>query len=122
MADYCDHCSFFLYWHCVFAIFHTSLSSGRIGSGGKNSGGSLLDNLSQIIPNSEAESTTEIELITSRLIIGKAVDELGLQTSVSEKFLPIFGRGWARMTGRSLRVFLCPGLTFLRVFLILLSH
>ncbi|BEN53603.1 MULTISPECIES: tyrosine-protein kinase Wzc [Serratia] len=65
----------------------------------KNSGGSLLDNLSQIIPNSEAESTTEIELITSRLIIGKAVDELGLQTSVSEKFLPIFGRGWARMTG-----------------------
>lgn len=99
MADYCDHCSFFLYWHCVFAIFHTSLSSGRIGSGGKNSGGSLLDNLSQIIPNSEAESTTEIELITSRLIIGKAVDELGLQTSVSEKFLPIFGRGWARMTG-----------------------
>lgn len=65
----------------------------------KKPGGSLLDNLSQMIPNSQAESTTEIELIKSRMIIGKAVDDLGLDVSVERKFFPIFGKGWARLTG-----------------------
>ncbi|EMH4136452.1 tyrosine-protein kinase Wzc [Serratia nevei] len=65
----------------------------------KKPGGSLLDNLSQMIPNSQAESTTEIELIKSRMIIGKAVDDLGLDVSVERKFFPVFGKGWARLTG-----------------------
>lgn len=59
-------------------------------------GGSLLDNLSQMIPNSQAESSTEIELIKSRMIIGKAVDDLGLDVSVERKFFPVLekvGRG-----------------------------
>lgn len=65
----------------------------------KKPGGSLLDNLSQMIPNSQAESSTEIELIKSRMIIGKAVDDLGLDVSVERKFFPVFGKGWARLTG-----------------------
>ncbi|MGK8678570.1 tyrosine-protein kinase Wzc [Serratia marcescens] len=65
----------------------------------KKPGGSLLDNLSQMIPNSQAESTTEIELIKSRMIIGKAVDDLGLDVSVERRFFPVFGKGWARLTG-----------------------
>ncbi|MEX7623923.1 tyrosine-protein kinase Wzc [Serratia marcescens] len=65
----------------------------------KKPGGSLLDNLSQMIPNSQAESTTEIELIKSRMIIGKAFDDLGLDVSVERKFFPVFGKGWARLTG-----------------------
>ena len=65
----------------------------------KKPGGSLLDNLSQMIPNSQAESTTEIELIKSRMIIGRAVDDLGLDVSVERKFFPVFGKGWARLTG-----------------------
>lgn len=65
----------------------------------RKTGGSLLDNLSQMIPNSQAESTTEIELIKSRMIIGKAVDDLGLDVSVERKFFPVFGKGWARLTG-----------------------
>lgn len=62
----------------------------------KKPGGSLLDNLSQMIPNSQAESSTEIELIKSRMIIGKAVDDLGLDVSVERKFflfLEKVGRG-----------------------------
>lgn len=42
-----------------------------------------------MIPNSQAESTTEIELIKSRMIIGKAVDDLGLDVSVERKFFPV---------------------------------
>lgn len=59
----------------------------------------MLDNLSQMIPNSQAESSTEIELIKSRMIIGKAVDDLGLDVSVEENSSLFFGKGWARLTG-----------------------
>lgn len=65
----------------------------------KNPGGSLLDNLSQMMPNSQAESSTEIELIKSRLIVGKAVDDLGLEVVAQQKYFPVFGKGWARLSG-----------------------
>ncbi|TWY25824.1 tyrosine-protein kinase, partial [Serratia marcescens] len=55
----------------------------------KNAGGALLDNLSDIMPNSQPESNTEIEIIQSRLILGRAVDDLGLETEVQEKYFPI---------------------------------
>ena len=63
----------------------------------KNAGGALLDNLSDIMPNSQPESNTEIEIIQSRLILGRAVDDLGLETEVQEKYFPILGRGWSRL-------------------------
>jgi len=65
----------------------------------KNAGGALLDNLSEMMPNSQPESNTEIEIIQSRLILGRAVDDLGLETEVQEKYFPIFGRSWSRLIG-----------------------
>jgi tyrosine-protein kinase Etk/Wzc len=33
------------------------------------------------------------------MILGKTVDDLNLQTLVKEKYFPLFGEGWARLTG-----------------------
>ncbi|QUG75100.1 polysaccharide biosynthesis tyrosine autokinase [Erwinia sp. E602] len=62
-------------------------------------GNAILNSLTQMLPNSQPESTPEIALLQSRMILGKTVDELNLQAQVSQKYFPIFGRGWARLTG-----------------------
>lgn len=63
-------------------------------------GNALLNSLSQMIPGSQAESAgPEVYLLQSRMILGKTVDDLDLQASVSQKYFPIFGRGWARLNG-----------------------
>ncbi|WP_206187246.1 tyrosine-protein kinase Wzc [Serratia marcescens] len=65
----------------------------------QNTGNSLLNSLSEMIPNSRPDSSTEIELIQSRMVIGKTVDDLALDTSIEEKYFPIVGKGWARLVG-----------------------
>jgi len=65
----------------------------------QNVGNSLVNDLSQMLPNSQPGSSTEIELIKSRMVTGKTVDDLNLETVVQQKYFPVFGRGWARLTG-----------------------
>lgn len=65
----------------------------------QNEGNSLVNNISQMLPNSQPGSSTEIELITSRMIVGKTVQDLNLDTVVNQKYFPMFGRGWARLNG-----------------------
>lgn len=60
----------------------------------------ILSNISDILPNSQPQSAPEIALIKSRMILGKTVDDLNLQTRVKENFFPLFGRGWARIIGQ----------------------
>lgn len=62
-------------------------------------GNALLSNLSQMLPNSQPEASPEIALLQSRMILGKTVDDLNLQAVVEQNYFPIFGRGWARLTG-----------------------
>ncbi|MBX4355358.1 hypothetical protein K4G97_24540, partial [Mycobacterium tuberculosis] len=50
-------------------------------------------------PDSQPQSAPEIALLQSRMILGKTVDDLNLQTRVKQDYFPIFGRGWARLTG-----------------------
>lgn len=64
----------------------------------QNMGNSLLNNINQILPNSQPESAPEIELLKSRMILSKTVEELGLRTVVDEQFFPVFGKGFARLT------------------------
>ncbi|RLV60382.1 polysaccharide biosynthesis tyrosine autokinase [Parashewanella curva] len=47
----------------------------------------------------ESSATTEIEIINSRMILGKTVESLNLTTSASPNYFPIIGKGWARRTG-----------------------
>ena len=63
-------------------------------------GNSILSNLSQMLPDSQPVSAPEIALLQSRMILGKTVDDLTLQAQVQQKYFPIFGRGWARLTGQ----------------------
>lgn len=55
-----------------------------------------LSALSQTLGASSSEATTEIALITSRTVIGKAVDELNLDIDVEPRHFPLIGSFIAR--------------------------
>ncbi|HIG5639323.1 TPA: Wzz/FepE/Etk N-terminal domain-containing protein, partial [Klebsiella pneumoniae] len=59
-------------------------------------GNSILNNLSQILPDSQPQSAPEIALLQSRMILGKTVDDLNLQAVIKQDYFPVFGRGLAR--------------------------
>ncbi|WP_174507942.1 polysaccharide biosynthesis tyrosine autokinase [Klebsiella oxytoca] len=59
----------------------------------------ILSNLTQMLPDSQPQSAPEIALLQSRMILGKTVDDLNLQARVTQNYFPIFGKGWARLTG-----------------------
>lgn len=65
----------------------------------RSDGNSLVNDLTQMLPDAQPASSTEIELITSRMILGKTVSDLHLDTIANQKYFPIFGRGWARLMG-----------------------
>ncbi|HDS9331962.1 TPA: tyrosine-protein kinase, partial [Klebsiella pneumoniae subsp. pneumoniae] len=62
-------------------------------------GNSLINSLTQILPDSQPQSAPELALLQSRMILGKTVDDLNLDTVIEQEYFPIFGRGWARLTG-----------------------
>lgn len=55
-----------------------------------------LSALTQTLGASSSEATTEIALITSRTVIGSAVDELNLDIDVAPKHFPVIGDYMAR--------------------------
>ncbi|MDH1758924.1 polysaccharide biosynthesis tyrosine autokinase [Klebsiella michiganensis] len=59
----------------------------------------ILSNLSQMLPDSQPQSAPEIALLQSRMILGKTVDDLNLQTRIKEKHFPFFGKGFSRLSG-----------------------
>ncbi|WP_131863750.1 polysaccharide biosynthesis tyrosine autokinase [Biostraticola tofi] len=67
----------------------------------QNVGNSLLNDISQILPTSQPASAAEIELIRSRMILGKTVEQLGLDILSEEKYIPLIGAGVARITGNN---------------------
>nr|MBG2719455.1 tyrosine-protein kinase [Klebsiella michiganensis] len=62
-------------------------------------GNAILNSLSQMLPDSQPQSAPEIALLQSRMILGKTVDDLNLQTKVEERHIPLVGKGWARLIG-----------------------
>lgn len=48
----------------------------------------------------QSQAVTEIEIIKSRMVIGKAVDQLQLDISAEPDYLPFIGRGIARLSGK----------------------
>ncbi|NWA73469.1 tyrosine-protein kinase Wzc [Serratia proteamaculans] len=63
----------------------------------QNAGNSLLNNISQILPNNQPESAPEIELLRSRMILSKTVEDLNLRVVVEQEYFPIFGKGYSRL-------------------------
>ncbi|CAI1767169.1 Tyrosine-protein kinase wzc [Serratia fonticola] len=60
-------------------------------------GSSILNDISAVLPNNQPASTAEIELIKSRMVLGKTVDDLNLQNDIAVNYFPIIGKGWARV-------------------------
>lgn len=61
-------------------------------------GNTLFNDFTSALNGSKPLSTTEIELIRSRMILGKTIRDLSLDIDVNESFFPIFGKGLARLT------------------------
>lgn len=64
-------------------------------------GNSILNSLSQVLPDTAPQSAPEISLLQSRMILGKTVDDMNLQLVVKQDYFPILGKGWARLTGET---------------------
>ncbi|GKW39299.1 tyrosine-protein kinase Wzc [Pectobacterium carotovorum] len=65
----------------------------------QSSGNSLLNDISSMLPDAKPQSAAEIELIKSRMVIGKTVNDLVLDISVQQKYFPLVGKGIARLAG-----------------------
>ncbi|EPB2135373.1 polysaccharide biosynthesis tyrosine autokinase [Klebsiella pneumoniae] len=84
----------------VYALFATPIyQADALVQVEQKQANAILSNLSQMLPDSQPQSAPEIALLQSRMILGKTVDDLNLQTKVKQDYFPIFGRGWARLTG-----------------------
>lgn len=92
--------AFFTLIALFYAIFSTPIyQSDALIQVEQKQGNAILSNLSQMLPDSQPQSAPEITLIQSRMILGKTVDDLNLQTVVNQNYFPIFGRGIARLMG-----------------------
>ncbi|MFP3499869.1 Wzz/FepE/Etk N-terminal domain-containing protein, partial [Pseudomonas sp. SIMBA_059] len=58
----------------------------------------VLNEIDSILPPTPA-SDTEIEILESRMVIGKTVDDLGLDTVVEQNYFPVIGKGLSRLMG-----------------------
>lgn len=84
----------------VYALFATPVyQADALVQVEQKQGNAILNNLSQMLPDSQPQSAPEISLLQSRMILGKTVGDLNLQARVNQDFFPIFGRGWARLMG-----------------------
>lgn len=84
----------------VYALFATPVyQADTLIQVEQKKGNAILSSLSQIMPDSSPESAPEIQLLQSRMILGKTVNDLNLRTVVTQKYFPVFGQGWARLSG-----------------------
>lgn len=63
-------------------------------------GNAIIDNMDSLMPSARLGSDAEIQLIQSRMVLGKTVADLNLDTQVQEHHFPVFGKGWARISGQ----------------------
>ncbi|MEB4674603.1 tyrosine-protein kinase Wzc [Enterobacteriaceae bacterium G50] len=66
----------------------------------QNQGSALVQDISSALSNKPPASDAEIKMITSRLVLGKTVDDLDLDISVEKNTFPLIGAGWDRLMGR----------------------
>lgn len=84
----------------IYAIFSTPIyQADALIQVEQKQANAILSNLTQMPPDSQPQSAPEIALIRSRMILGKTVDDLNLQARVKQKYFPLLGRGFARLSG-----------------------
>lgn len=91
--------SVFVLLAVIYALFTTPVyQANALIQVEQKQGNAILDSISQMLPDSQPQSAPEVALLQSRMVLGKTVDDLNLQISVTPKYFPLFGRGWARLT------------------------
>lgn len=63
----------------------------------QNVSDSLMNDISKVLPDTKPQSAPEVELLRSRMVVGKTVQDLGLDTDVEQQYFPLFGKGLARL-------------------------
>ncbi|MEZ3499146.1 tyrosine-protein kinase Wzc [Pantoea sp. KPR_PJ] len=91
--------AFFMLVGTLYTLFATPIYSAdaMVQVEQKNSS-TVLSDLQGILP-ATPESDTEIQILESRMVIGKTVSDLGLDTVVEQKYFPIIGKGLSRLMG-----------------------
>ena len=85
----------------IYTLFATPIySADALVQIEQNTGNSLVQDIGSALSNKPPASEAEIQLIQSRLVLGKTVDDLDLDISVSKNTFPLFGAGWERLMGR----------------------
>ncbi|WP_052910547.1 tyrosine-protein kinase Wzc [Escherichia coli] len=85
----------------VYTLFVTPIySADALVQIEQNTGNSLVQDIGSALSNKPPASEAEIQLIQSRLVLGKTVDDLNLDIAVTKDTFPIFGAGWDRLMGR----------------------
>lgn len=56
--------------------------------------------MAAVLGGEQADAAAEIELLTSRMVLGRTVQELHLDTVVTPDFFPLVGRGVSRLMGQ----------------------
>ncbi|MFZ5274861.1 polysaccharide biosynthesis tyrosine autokinase [Enterobacter asburiae] len=64
-------------------------------------GSDLLNNLSQMLPDETPDASPEMELLRSRMVLGKTIDDLDLETVVRRAYFPVVGHLLARLSGEA---------------------
>ncbi|MWT62298.1 tyrosine-protein kinase, partial [Escherichia coli] len=86
----------------VYTLFATPIySADALVQIEQNTGNSLVQDIGSALANKPPASEAEIQLIQSRLVLGKTVHDLGLDIAVTKNTFPVFGAGWDRLMGRS---------------------
>lgn len=85
----------------IYTLFATPIySADALVQIEQNTGNSLVQDIGSALANKPPASEAEIQLIQSRLVLGKTVDDLDLDISVTKNTFPLFGAGWERLMGR----------------------
>lgn len=86
----------------IYALFSTPIyQANALIQVEQKQGNAILDSLSQVLPNTTPQSAPEIALLQSRMILGKTVDDLNLQVVIEPRYFPVFGKGFARLSGEN---------------------
>ncbi|MGK9172899.1 tyrosine-protein kinase Wzc [Yokenella regensburgei] len=85
----------------IYCLFATPIySADALVQIEQDGGNSLVQNLNSALANKPPASEAEIQLIQSRMVLGKTVDDLDLDIAVTKNTFPVFGSGWDRLMGR----------------------
>ncbi|MFH8135013.1 tyrosine-protein kinase Wzc [Pantoea osteomyelitidis] len=91
--------AFFMLVGTLYTLFATPIySADALVQVEQKNSSTVLTDLQDALPPTPA-SDTEIEIVQSRMVIGKTVDDLGLDTVVEQNYFPIIGKGLARLMG-----------------------